>query len=861
MIFLLLACADEVRKPVEPVDLTERLDASTARAGVLTDPAALFGGISAEGAPGDVKLYNDRVQFVIEAVGDGSYYGDYGGALIDADLVRAAGEPGRDLLDEMVVMAGLGRTVNATDVEVVADGSDGGAAHVRVRGTGAPLRLITGALENPELVPSWALEIVTDYVLAPGSWTLDVTTTVTNHDAVERAFETGDVAFVAQEVAAAWRPGAGRETGGADTSRWLAAVGEGNEGVLGILAADDGDLQVGANARLLSEIAPILAGFGAVTTVAPEASVSWTRRIGVGPDLATLTGAQLRSEGAVVGGLVQGLDGTGVDGARVHVLDADGGLVTVALTSDDGAWAARVPDDDVQIVVSGRGTGWRYDVPAGAPWYGPYGAARPVSATDWTTPHVAHLAEGWGFAPAQTPGTVTLTPPGTLRVTVADGGPGTVRACFEGSDPAPPDPRLLPDRPAGCAAIGFVRDGAMDLALEPGRYRVLVHRGVRHELHEAVVEVVSGGTVDVVAQLAESWSVQGVVSGDPHAHASPSGDGQVSMEGRLMSVAANGIDVHFGTDHDHVVDYNPLLRALGLDAHLRSIVADEVSPVLRGHFNAYPARLDASLPNGGAPRWWHGYADTAEIFGWMRALVGEDGVIQANHPVGSSGMFSAAGYSTETGTVGRPDRWSDDFDAAEVLNSDEHDSYFAMWEDMATRGVATVPVGVSDAHGPLSGGLGRNLTWYLADVDPREFANDALRDTMRRGATVASLGPFIEARVGGSWAPGGTFASGSRVDVTVHAPSWIPVDRVVLRRDGAVADTVPCTGTAPTWCTAQWELAPESDALYVVTVEADRPMGGPHAGVRAWAATNAVRVDTGGDGWTPPRSPIVVGAR
>lgn len=34
------------------VDLTERLGADAVRAGVVTDPRALFGGISAEGAPG-----------------------------------------------------------------------------------------------------------------------------------------------------------------------------------------------------------------------------------------------------------------------------------------------------------------------------------------------------------------------------------------------------------------------------------------------------------------------------------------------------------------------------------------------------------------------------------------------------------------------------------------------------------------------------------------------------------------------------------------------------------------------------------------------------------------------------------------
>ncbi|MFZ9886997.1 MAG: hypothetical protein ACO3JL_05785, partial [Myxococcota bacterium] len=73
------------------------------------------------------------------------------------------------------------------------------------------MRLVTGALESPDLVPEFDLSIVTTYTLAPGSWTLLVETTVRNDDSDDLTFEPGDALFVAQEVSERWAPAAGRE--------------------------------------------------------------------------------------------------------------------------------------------------------------------------------------------------------------------------------------------------------------------------------------------------------------------------------------------------------------------------------------------------------------------------------------------------------------------------------------------------------------------------------------------------------------------------------------------------------------------------------------------------------------------------
>ncbi|MDP2304415.1 MAG: CehA/McbA family metallohydrolase [Pseudomonadota bacterium] len=863
MLFQLLACTDVPPDKVPdavPPDLTERLGSGEVRAGVITDVASLFGGISAEGAVGDLKLYNDRVQFVIQGVGDSGYYVEYGGGLIDADIVRAEGIPGRDMVDEITPMIGLGRVVDATSVTVLADGSDGSAT-IRVEGPAAPMQLITGALESPSVVPDLDLRVRTDYTLAPDAWALSATTTVWSEEGDPIDLYVGQVALMATDVAEGWRPVSGRSDETDAEVDIIGAVSVENE-VAFVMAGADGPLESGSVGRILGAIVPALLGFGPTTTVAPGDSVSWSSWLGVGPDIATLTGEHLGRGTAttqtVAGTVTAG--GSPVAGARVHVLDGDGAPLSLAFTDATGAWSATVPAGPVSFVASGRGRSLQMDLPEGAGWYSPYDADPTVTLASLAAgAEGPPFAEGYGLSAAGTDTNLVLTAPGTLRVTVADGGSAIVYAAWPAGDPVVADTRLVPDRPNGYAAIGFIRDGEMDLALEPGTYDVVVYRGVRDELVRASVTVASGETVPLLADIVPAYTLDGFITIDPHSHASPSSDASISMADRLIVAAANGVDVHVGTDHDHTVDYRPLLAPLGLDQRLVSVVATEVSPVLRGHFNTWPGTVTPGATNGGAPRWWFGYVDTAEIFGWLREMVGEDGIIQANHPVGSSGMFSLANYDAN-GNVDTPDHWSDDFDAMELLNSGDWADNLPFYLDLVARGRVVTPVGVSDSHAHMSGQVGLNVTFLHTGTTLAGVNDDVLRAAMHERGTVVSFGPFIDARVGGEWAPGATVASGSVLTVDVRAPSWMPVETVTLYEDGVAIATEACIGAAPTPCTVSWPLAPTADAFYVVIAASTTlVMEGAHPGNLAWAATAATFVDVDSDGWTPPRAPIEFG--
>ncbi len=841
-------------------DVSERLSDGEVRAGIVANGAALFGGTSAEGQEGDIKLYNSRVQFIIQAMREGDYYEATGGGLIDVDIVRPEGQPGRDIIDEFGVMVGFGRIVEPSAVEVINDGTDGNAAVVRVTGRGAPMTLLTGALESTSVVPSREVAVVTEYTLEPDTFLLDAKTTISWEDE-DTAIQPGDIVMVGLEVAEFVFPGRGLESGDVATNGdWMAVLGQRNEVAVAVFSTDTPFAQGGFES-LLSELGPVIAPLGPATTLSNGDTLVWHRQIGVAPDLATLTDAWNASQGAstqAVGGYVQA-DGQPVPGARVHILDGDA-VETIAFTDDQGRFNANVRAASPSALATGRGPGEHVDVPEGAGWVAPYAHPEVAAAVLDSLANGAlpiPFAEGYGVsevANATADTQLSLTAPGHIRVRVADGRPASVRVDFASGDALGGSTGQVRGRPGGAMAQAYTLDGDISLPVEPGDYTVTVHRGLRFEPSVTSVTVDSGGEAEVNATLTEVVAPAGFLTLDPHSHASPSGDGGICMSHRLASMAGNGVQVHFGTDHDHVADYRPLLAPLGLDGVMTSIVANEASPVLRGHTNVYPLTQLPELPNAGAPRWWDGMVDTETWYQTLRTWAGPDAIIQVNHPAGSSGMLDAAGYNTTTGEVASPDHFSEGFDVIEVLNDGQYAEFFVLWLDLVARGYNTTPVGVSDSHG-YRNGVGENLTYLPLTVSqPSDLDPSDLADALREGGTLISRGPFLDVRVGSDWAPGSTFAGSPTLTVDVQAASFVVVDTIDLLENGVVVDSRPWTGSSETF-----PLSPSADAFYVVQASGSTPMAPVFPSRTPWAATSAIRVDLDGDGWTPPLPPLSFG--
>jgi len=830
-----------------PLDLTESLNSGEVRAGVVRNSSALFGGVAAEGQLGDFKIYNDRVQFIIQGVRRGHYMVQQGGGVVDADFVRSEGQPGRDLVDDWLFMSETGHLIQPHSVYVLDDGVESGTAIIRTIGTEDGMNYIEGALET-ELFDLDGLEITTDYTLDADAWLMEVTTTVTPQ--FETTVQMGDAILGGKEAGRSWVQGVGLDQDPPEDLHWMGFMGIRNEIAVGVFPTTAQKMVPDPTNAVFNSLLAFVSSFEDETTITPDQPGVLSRYYGVGPDLATLsdawltriqqTDSSIEVENADIA--VAASDGP-VEGARVTFL-VDGAPWTLAITDQDGQANALVPTgSDITFAADGRGPGLFLDLPTGSGNYAPYAGEEANALALQTMEEGATAvpqAHGRGMTEGDE-GPLELGVPGWAVINTADNLPFEAR--FTKTDDDAVDDALAQSRPEGYTALGWSIDGTVKVTLEPGQYDVIVYRGSRYEIAEFSLVIEANEINSTKVELEEAYGLEDWLVADPHVHAAPSPDGGVPMADRLIVMAATGVQLHFGTDHDHIVDYSPLLQPLGLEDVLATIAASEFSPLLRGHINSYPLTAQPEQTNGGAWLWWDEEIPNTE---WITENLRSEypsAILQVNHPL--SGLASFAGW--EPGKITRGDYWSSDFDAIEVLNGGSYSEAMELFLDLTSRGLLVAPIGVSDSHGYLSGGPGRNVTFlYTQTNDPTSLSMEALIDSMLDRSTVVSNGPFIETNI----VPGSTILEATVLEVEVLSPSWIETDTITLYKNGEPFETVGGKK-------ASFVLNSDEDAYFLVVVEGNTSMS-PMSSSTPWAMTSPILFDTTGDGWDSPLPPLTV---
>lgn len=848
----LAACGAPTDSPTDDsggedaIDLVTPLGADAVRAGVVTDPAALPGGLGAEGRPGDVVLVNDTVRFVVQAA-DRSTMGlvPFGGGILDADLVREDGTPGGDLVVDWMPAMDVRGLPDPSTVTVIDDGIESGEAVVEVAAKDIGFAYLSAVFEDvPD--PSQGASIVTRYTLRPGTPLLEVTTTVTAGDTTIEAHP-GDMLQSFPGITSSWVPGMGRVVTPGAARDAVMLVHDERGTTMGLFASDtDGSARPEPSLDLLNALVSFTSLFEEDQTIAPGEAWTWTRWWGVGPDPATLTDAWLAARDADTR-TVTAQTSPAVPGVRVTVL-VDDLPYTLAITDADGIATADVPSDAVvRFVADGSGSRLHDDLPEGAGTVAPLGHAdlRDAGLTSLRdgatpTPH----ARGWGRAEATDGGTLTLTPPGTLTVTASGSDAFQVRV--RPSEGGVTDDAYSLRPPSGRAAVGHARNGRVDMPMEPGTYDVLVWAGTRFEVHEEEVTVVSDETVTVDAtDLTKAWSADHWFLADTHVHAAPSFDGKLTPADRAMVEAGVGIDLWFASEHDVGVDHTELVTALGLEDRLFSVGSVEITPWVRGHVNVFPWRADPDDRAGGAFPWWEDLPDdTPDQFDDL--LTAMPGVmVQINHPF-SPGMPQFAGWSEEG--LATPSAWWGGFAAVEVIVPGQTPRGQDLYVDLAARGIFAAATGSTDSHDHLTNDPGLLATWIFVDgADTAgDVTDDGLVAAFEGRHTVATNGPFVMTDP----LPGSLVEGDTTLTVTVDGPSWIVVDTLELWKDGALAATAtPVDGEAI------FELAPDDDASFVVVATGSQGMQ-PLNGRTPWAVASAIWVDVEGDGYTPAKAPF-----
>lgn len=719
-----------------------------ARAAKIGTRAELIGGPRALGEVGDWLLENGKVRFIIQDEGFSRGFGVFGGALLDADLVRpeagggdSTGGKGRDNFGEMFPTFFL-EALNPTPVpdpanpagellpaiEVENDGSDGNPAVLVVRAMGDDFLAITqtvneNALGDERANPIFVFE--TRYILKPGAQHLEIESTIRNQNpnASQRfpkellgneiptpfgdvvLFGAGNKVFVPHE--AGFDPRFRLESLYAAGTIGLPAL----PGLVAeFVASASKDVSYGvmtfpvepdaaaknfalANKDAFPEATShsvhvpfIASAFTGIFQVLPPAVLGPADGVPGGDDEFTVRRAFIVGDGDVssISDVVYGLLGheTGtlqgrvqerqlphaVEGASVVVLDPNGLKVTQAKTNKEGRFDAKLRPGSYQLVVVVPGQDPSAPVPvdiaAGKSVFENLFVDSPAEVV------VTIVEENVG----PVPGKATLV--------------GTIDPADAGKDPKSflfnlslgqsflytdfiPDDALDPKTLRYIEAFHSSPDGVVRLRGRPGKYTLVASRGTEYDRAEIPVELKPGASTAVTATLRRVVDTTGYIGADFHLHSQFSLDSDAKVEDRIANYAAEGLEYAVSTDHNFVVDYQPVLQKLGLERYINTAVGLELTTIDRGHFNGFPLeRQDGSLVDRdgdgklnddsiasrtyGSFEW--AFRTPDEIFTSLRALARKDAagnakpvIVQVNHPRDSIlGYFDQYGLDPET---------------------------------------------------------------------------------------------------------------------------------------------------------------------------------------------------------------------
>lgn len=121
-----------------------------------------------------------------------------------------------------------------------------------------------------------------------------------------------------------------------------------------------------------------------------------------------------------------------------------------------------------------------------------------------------------------------------------------------------PSPDLGPAlRAHGCLHRHHSEKARFDVAVPPGRYRVVVIRGIEFSHVSREVSIDAGERVSFAAILERLADTSGWVSADYHNHSTESGDNTCGTRDRIINLAAEHIEFAPTTEHNRLFDWRP----------------------------------------------------------------------------------------------------------------------------------------------------------------------------------------------------------------------------------------------------------------------------------------------------------------
>lgn len=862
MVALLAACAAEP----ETSKICPQPGHALARR--LMNKGIHFSGPNAVGGGGDYLLQSQKAAFIVSGIDRGTTYYHYGGILVDAVAMRGCHQASPDQFEELGLLLGklnVGdfyastlRAFRGQKVSIVNDGANGQAAHVRVEGVDdyywlAEYELIKQSFvagKRKPLSSPYGIRMITDYILDPQSAVLQVRLTLRNETTSVQRFMAGPEMIVGDLLRTVHYGDGNLEFGGfnmlIDIPFWTAGSAEGSYA----FSIQNGRLSttnisgVNANIDVDQAIAKPL-------TVQPggEATMSMLFAVGDSDHHSAARELQpyLPQPLAKWNYKLTPLTGTVRD--RDSGQPVSGATVDVQLQRPDGQWLSleryiAKPDGSFGPDVADFG---RADRPA----------RLVVTATGRNAPPPVALN-----LPLAGPLDLRVPPAGEVRYTIQDDA-GT----------------RLP------AKISFFRDGSLvaqhfvigegAIPVAPGLFDVWVTRGFEYQPYHTAITVPEAGTATLHATLPHVVDTSGYLSADTHVHAAPSPDSEVPIPLRILTAAAEGLDIPVSTDHEIIIGLQSGIVATGLQDWVGTVSGEEFTATIPEHVTIFPVDNDGTL-RGSPPVWYqHGLGELFE------AAYGRGAKIALlNHPRFGCSYLCLIDWDRITGeprmndpaALGLPadaTLWTWNFHGIEYMNGvrtpfriagrERESGLFDDWQAFLNLGHRMVAVGASDEHGLTALGMPRIYFGTTSD-QPALFHPQNLVDAFFAGDVLVSTGAFARVQVNGQGRLGDVIVSGPNVALNVRIEAIPEIDvthfRVYVNCDERVkTNTISPDGIVKFDGTINLTLTRDAHITVSGFGEKRLPPGlpqfEPHNIPRF--TTNAIYVDVDGNGvFDPP---------
>jgi hypothetical protein len=792
-------------------------------------PAVPSGLITWKG--GDFVLANDRIAIVIEDVGDSDLYDPWGGRPVGMARVENGVLVEPSNFGEFFLLTGRS-TILTQSVSVVADGSAGGPAIVRVTGPLRPLPFIASVAAPFATFEQFYGSI--DYELAPGAEKVDIRMRYVSPRTTDQTVAGVLHGLMYTKRTPAFLPGSGFEFQ-LDGDAYISLVDD--AATSWAYVPNDGPMQSG-----LSVSGFVGAGTRGFTIPAcAEFDRLHASLVIGGPGLDGVQAATAR----VLGTAQREITGTvhrgtmGAPGVRVHAVDATTGqYYTRTTTTTGGAFTLRVPANaTVQLDAYRRGDS------LGTATVGP---ADPAPLIDM---------------PAGGRIQVTVSTPGGAAL------PARVQVVPAGASVIPTVPARYGEGGfSGRLHVEFATTGSVTVPAPVGEWEVIVSRGYEYDLFRQTVTVAPNATVQVDATLDRVVATPGVLCGDFHIHTDRSNDSADPGPYKVAGAVADGLELPVRSDHEYVGSFAREIADLGIEQYANGIGSIELTSMeVWGHMGVFPLTPDPVAVNAGAPK-WQTYPspespdvpvetmNPVAVFDMVRARP-ENPIVIINHPRGGANYFQHVGLDPATGLVDVASEWDTAFTLIEVFNDaswgQEQTKNVPDWLALLRGGRHVFAIGSSDSHGLSGSPVGYPRTCIDAGTDdPRQVDGALVRDRMAAGHHTVSGGIYVTARVGTA-GPGDT-ATGlgptADVEVEVQAATWIDVDAIDVVVDGAIVDTIPILpGDAdPGNPVVRWRgtipvtVSASGMGFVIIAVEGDAALEPVHPGRMPFGVTNPI---------------------